>query len=82
MSWHRVTTGDRTVPEDSGEAIVDSSGKAPAVTQVAESRESIRVQALRSKIGAQVGMAIWIPRADRVGVPEEWRDGSQKMVFR
>jgi hypothetical protein len=32
-----VGAGDRTLPEDSGEAIVDSSGEAPAVTQVAES---------------------------------------------
>ena len=68
--------------EDSGEAIVDSPGEAPTVTQVAESRESIRMQALRAKIGAQTAMAIWIPRADRVGVPEEWRDGSHKIVFR
>ena len=34
-----VGAGDRTLPEDSGEVIVDSSGEAPAVTQVAESRE-------------------------------------------
>ena len=35
-----VGAGDRTVPEDSGEVIVDSSGEAPAVTQVAESSAS------------------------------------------
>lgn len=43
-----------------------------------EARESIRMQALIARIGSQMGMSIWLPRADRVAVLREWApaDGS------
>lgn len=36
-------------------------------------RESIKMQALLAKIGAQMGMKIWIPRNDRTAVVSEWK---------
>lgn len=36
-------------------------------------RESIKMQALIAKIGAQMGMKIWIPRNDRTAVISEWK---------
>ena len=38
-----------------------------------ESRESIKMQALIAKIGASMGMKIWLPRNDRSGVSREWK---------
>lgn len=38
----------------------------------AESRESIKVQALIAKIGASMGMKIWLPQNDRGAVAKEW----------
>jgi hypothetical protein len=37
-----------------------------------EVRESIRVQAMLGRIGAEMGMRIWIPRNDRAAVVREW----------
>lgn len=42
----------------------------PAQTEV---RESIKIQALLARIGAQMGMKIWIPRNDRTAVLSEWK---------
>lgn len=39
----------------------------------ADVRESIRIQALLAYIGSQMGMDIWIPRADRSAVLGEWK---------
>lgn len=41
--------------------------------EASETRESIRMQALLAEVGARMGMAIWIPRADRGGVSAEWK---------
>lgn len=38
-----------------------------------EVRESIKIQALLARIGAQMGMKIWIPRNDRNAVLSEWK---------
>lgn len=37
-----------------------------------EVRESIKIQALLAKIGAQMGLKIWLPRNDRTSVLLEW----------
>lgn len=37
-----------------------------------EVRESIKIQALLAKIGAQMGLKIWLPRNDRTAVLSEW----------
>jgi hypothetical protein len=47
-----------------------------------ESRESIRIQALLAKIGARMGLSIWIPRSDRGSVLKEWQDGGQALLDR
>jgi len=47
-----------------------------------ESRESIRIQALIAKIGASMGLSIWLPRADRGAVLREWRDESKALLER
>ena len=38
-----------------------------------EVRESIKIQALIAKIGAQMGLKIWVPRNDRTAVLSEWK---------
>jgi len=86
LATHTVRRTDKdvvvTVPEDSTEVSLELSGEAPAVIQEAEARESIRMQALIARIGGQMGMAIWIPRADRNGVLKEWKDGSERIIDR
>ena len=48
----------------------------------AETRESIRVQALIASIGAQMGMSIWLPRADRTAVLKEWKNEPRPLLER
>jgi len=66
LTTHTVNRPDKivtvSVPDDSGAA-----EETPPEPE-AESRESIRVQALIAQIGARMGMSIWIPRADRGAV--------------
>lgn len=45
-----------------------------------ETRESRYMQALIAKIGAAMGMRIWIPKADRPGVLREWPDGGDSLL--
>jgi hypothetical protein len=47
-----------------------------------ESRESTRIQALIASIGAQMGMSIWIPRADRGAVLKEWVNSDNRLIDR
>lgn len=54
-----------SVPEEP-ETLVDKKNEA-------ESRESIRIQALIANIGAQMGMKIWIPQTDQNRVLREWQ---------
>ncbi len=65
-----------SVPEDSGAV-----GETPPAEE-AESRESIKVQALLAQIGARMGMSIWIPRSDRVGVLREWKHEAERLIER
>ena len=65
-----------SVPEESA-----SIGEAPPAEE-AESRESIRIQSLLAQLGAKMGMAIWIPRADRGGVLKEWEGGNEHLIER
>ena len=43
-------------------------------TKSNEVRESIKTQALLANVGAKMGMRIWIPRSDRLGVTKEWKN--------
>jgi len=45
-------------------------------------RESAKIQALLAKIGNGMGMQIWIPKADRGLVNQEWRNNSQGLLER
>lgn len=80
LTTHTVSRPDKvvtvSVPDDSG-AIED----APQA-QEAETRESIRVQAMIAQIGARMGMSIWIPRADHGGVLKEWKSDGQNLLER
>src|SRR4029450_13842870 len=71
LTRHTVNRPDKvvtvSVPED-----VDTSEETPTAKE-AETRESIRVQALIASIGSRMGLAIWIPRADRGAVLKEWK---------
>lgn len=66
---HRVRRHDKTVtvsvPQDDEEEI-------EPVAQDVEVRESTQIQALLAKIGATMGMSIWLPRNDRTAVLKEW----------
>lgn len=65
---HKVRRGDKivsvSVPQEKEIEIQ------PVKTDV---RDSIKMQALIAKIGAQMGMKIWIPRNDRAAVVSEWK---------
>lgn len=69
LATHTVNRVDKTVtvsvPEGNNLA---EEGTEPLDVEV---RESIRIQALIAKVGIQMGMAIWIPRADRGSVLRE-----------
>src|SRR4029453_19591250 len=65
-----------SVPEDI--SVLDTTEVAPE----AETRESIRIQALIATIGAQMGMSIWIPRSDRGGVLKEWKNEGNNLLER
>lgn len=70
LSVHKVHRVDRTVdvsiPDDSDRTeIIDEQDTAPA-------RKSIFIQSLIARIGEQMGLKIWIPRADRKAVLSEW----------
>lgn len=71
LTTHTVNRSDKvvtvSVPEDV--APIEEATE----PQVAEARESIRVQSIIAQIGARMGMAIWIPRSDRGGVLKEWK---------
>jgi hypothetical protein len=45
-----------------------------------EARESIKVQAQLAKIGAEMGMQVWIPRNDRAAVLKESPECEQSML--
>lgn len=79
LATHTVNRPDKivtvSVPDDSGIA-------GEAESPEAKTRESIRVQALIARIGARMGLSIWIPRADRGAVLKEWKDGAQTLLER
>lgn len=68
---HKVKTNKKTisvlVPQDNNQ-------KEDIIENQSEARESIKMQALLASIGSQMGMKIWIPRNDKVGVISEWHD--------
>ena len=65
-----------SVPEDAGAM------EPTFIVPEDETRESIRVQALIATIGAQMGMSIWIPRADRTAVLKVWKNEGSELLER
>ena len=71
LTTHKVRAADKLVTvsvpeEDEGETEVS-----PKIRQ--EVRESIKIQALLARIGAEMGMKIWLPKSDREPF---WESGS------
>lgn len=70
-----------SVPEDDAD-----DEQLQAVQQAADgastTRESLKIQALLAQIGAQMGMKIWLPKADRGGVLKQWRGGHDTLLER
>jgi hypothetical protein len=70
LRTHTVNRPDKvvavSVPEDSPAAEL---GEAPPPE--AEVRESTRIQALIATIGTEMGLSIWLPRADKAAVLKE-----------
>lgn len=67
---HRIKTGTTTVevsiPEESDIESDEVQGERP------HPRESVQIQALLARIGAAMGLRIWLPRNDRAAVSNEW----------
>lgn len=80
LTTHTVNRPDKvvtvSVPEDS------TPTEEASAPQEGETRESIRIQSLIAQIGAQMGMSIWIPHADRGGVLKEWKNDPQPLLER
>ena len=82
ITTHTVVRPDKTVtvsvPDDS------SSGDtlAPTDNTEPESRKSTKIQALLARIGTQMGMDIWIPKADRNAVGREWDSSNAHLLER
>lgn len=80
LATHTVNRPDKvvtvSVPEDYGSA-EDFEPQEEITT-----RESTRIQALIASIGAQMGLAIWLPRADRGAVLREWKSESHNLLAR
>lgn len=81
VETHTVQRADKavsvTVPVETTELQVSE------VQEVqSEVRESIKVQALLAEIGSQMGLKIWIPKADRGGVLGEWKNADASLLDR
>lgn len=80
LTTHRVMRPDKVVSVSVPEELGAIGG--PEVAPEVETRESIRIQALVATIGAQMGMSIWIPRADRTAVLKEWKNEENNLLER
>lgn len=73
---HRVRTPEGVVTVSvPSETDVEAEPK----TEV-EARESVKVQALIARIGASMGLRIWLPKADRAIVAKEWKPESESLL--
>jgi predicted RNA-binding protein len=78
---HTVRRTDKSVAVTVPTATIEPmSPERPEVES--EVRESIKVQALLAEIGSQMGLKIWIPKADRGGVLGEWKDADASLLDR
>ncbi|WP_434107948.1 EVE domain-containing protein [Paraburkholderia caffeinilytica] len=81
LETHTVRRADKTVavtvPTETRENIQQED-----VETVPDVRESIKIQAMLAEIGSQMGLKIWIPKADRGGVFKEWKDPNSSLIDR
>jgi hypothetical protein len=80
LRTHTVTRTDKVVTVSVPDDVVAMDEA--IITPEAETRESIRVQALIASVGALMSMSIWIPRADRVAVLKEWKNEQNALLER
>lgn len=74
LKTHKIKVGSKkevtvSVPDDEEEKTEVATTEEVATGK----RESLRVQAKLAEIGEKLGMKIWLPRNDRVGVLENWK---------
>jgi hypothetical protein len=72
---HVVTLTDKTVTvtvPDNIEVEEDETGEGSGEDVRADIRESLQMQALLAKIGAQMGFRIWLPNSDRARILRKW----------
>jgi predicted RNA-binding protein len=78
FATHKVRSSDKvvtvSVPEETPEEEIVAP---PLETEV---RESIKIQSLIAKIGAKMGMTIWLPKSDRGLVLQEWKPGDKELL--
>lgn len=80
LATHTVNRPDKIVTV----SVPEGSGASEEIEPQEEitARESIRIQALIASIGAQMGLAIWLPRADRGAVLREWKSEAHNLLDR
>ncbi|CAN5685244.1 hypothetical protein BH23GEM9_BH23GEM9_13920 [soil metagenome] len=75
---HKVQTTDKvvtvSVPDETSEI------PTPVAPVEAEVRESRKIQSLIAKIGAKMGLSIWLPKSDRGGVLQEWKPADKELL--
>jgi predicted RNA-binding protein len=78
---HTIRRADKSVAVT---VPVETTEELPPEARVVEGevRESIKVQAMIAEIGSQMGLKIWIPKADRGGVLREWNDVDGSLLDR
>ena len=76
---HKVRRVDKTVSVSVPQDSPTEKNNGAHLTQT-DVRESIKMQAMLAKIGAQMGMKIWIPKNDRAAVLSEWKGDLKPIV--
>lgn len=80
LARHTVIRPDKVVSVSVPDDLIERE-EVPAAPE-GELRESLKMQALIAKIGATMGMSIWIPRSDRGGVLREWKNENGLLIER
>jgi predicted RNA-binding protein len=75
---HKVRSTEKVVTVSVPEEAVAE--ELPAQELEVEVRESIKVQSLIAKIGAKMGMSIWIPKSDRGLVLHQWTPADKELL--
>ncbi|HVT18136.1 MAG TPA: EVE domain-containing protein [Thermoanaerobaculia bacterium] len=80
QSYHRLLRHRVRTPDGLVTVSVPSETDVEEVRTEAETRESTKVQALIAKIGATMGMRIWLPKSDRLAVSKEWTSDGETLL--